>query len=449
MTTNNKKIKCPECGESISIDDALTHQLEDKIKKELQEENKIKRSEMAKEKKVVEEKTRQLDEAQKNVQIEVNKKVNEKLATEKVNLWRKAKVEAEKQKTAEIKLLEEQIKARGEKLIEDSRKENEGERKMLEEQLADKDLKLKEANQNELTLRKEKQKLKDEKDAFELEKTRQLDEERKSIEEKASKKATEAQQSKIDQLRKQVSDANKTNDELTRQLGQGSQQTQGEVFELKLEEIISKAFPFDEVEPVPKGVSGADIVQKVRDRNGRECGQIIWESKNRKAWSEGWVQKLKDDQRAVKADLAVIVSSVLPRGMNGFNFHNGVWVCSVNFSTALATALRANLIALNQEKMMSVGKNEKMEVLYSYLTGIEFKQRVEAIIEAFSGMDAGLRKEKLVYQKLWSEREKQIQKVIANTAGMYGDLSGLVTLPKIKTLELGEGNSDVKDTKKG
>jgi hypothetical protein len=169
------------------------------------------------------------------------------------------------------------------------------------------------------------------------------------------------------------------------------------------------------------------------------CGQIIWESKKTKAWSEGWIQKLKDDQRAIKADLAVIASVALPENVNGFAFRNGVWICDVKMAIALAMALRTNLETLTRERAMSVGKNEKMEVLYKYLTGVEFKQRVEAIVEAFSSMDEGLKKERMAYEKIWAEREKQIRKVINNTVGMYGDLSGLVALPQIKKLELGEG----------
>ena len=138
------------------------------------------------------------------------------------------------------------------------------------------------------------------------------------------------------------------------------------------------------------------------------------------------------------------MSVVLPEGVKGFVFRDGVWICDIKLAVALATALRINLESLTREKAMSVGKNEKMEVLYSYLTGVEFKQRVEAIVEAFTSMDEGLRKERMAYEKIWSEREKQIKKVMKNTIGMYGDLSGLVTLPQIKRLELGEGDSHEK-----
>lgn len=502
MTKNEQNIKCPKCGESISIDDVLTHQIEEKIKKELSAENRLKEDEMAKEKKELEEGKKKLEEAQKNAQIEVNKKVAEKLATEKVDLWKKAQIEAEKQKAVEIKILEEQIKGKDEKLTEansealkaradrqkleeekknfelekvkqieeerkkieeeafsravkqnerdtfklheqlkDSEKEKIAEKKMLEDQLAEKEEKLRKANEKELELRKEKNKLEEDKQNFELEKQRQLDEERKKIFEEAGKKATDEQQYVIAQLKKQLTDATKAKDELARKLEQGSQQTQGEVLELELEEILKFEFPQDEITPVPKGVNGADIIQKVHDRSGRLCGQIVWESKKTKNWTEGWIAKLKDDQRAIKADLAVIVSAVLPEEIKSFAFRDGVWVCDIKLTVALASALRVTLESVAREKNMSVGKNEKMEVLYSYLTGIEFQQRIEAIVEAFSAMKNGLEKEKLAYQKIWAEREKQIQKVVNSTIGMYGDLSGLAPLQHIKMLELGEGNN--------
>ncbi len=290
-------------------------------------------------------------------------------------------------------------------------------------------------------MRREKIQLEEDKRSFELEKIRQMEEAKRPIVEEATKKASDEQQYIIAQLKKQMTDATKAKDDLARKLEQGSQQAQGEVLEMALEELLKSEFPHDEIVPVPKGVSGADITRKVKDRSGRECGQIVWESKKTKAWSEGWIQKLKDNQRAIKADLAVIVSAVLPEDVKGFVFRDGVWICDIKLAVALATALRINLEYLTREKAMSGGKNEKMEVLYAYLTGVEFKQRVEAIVEAFSNMDEGLKKERMAYEKIWAERENQIKKVLTNTVGMYGDLSGLVTLPQIKTLELGDGDN--------
>lgn len=412
MPINEQKIKCPKCGEVISIDDALSHQIEDKLRKEIEGKQKVKEAEMAEEKKQIEAEKVQLETEKKNTQIEINKKVSEKLGVEKIALWKQAKIEAGK--------------------------EGEAEKKMMEEQLADKDKKLKEANQNELGLRKEKQKLKDEKDAFELEKVRQLDEERKRIEEDASKKATDAKQAEIDQLNKKLSDATKAKDELARKLEQGSQQTQGEVQEIILEELLKSEFIHDDISPVPKGITGADVVQTVKTKTGTECGKIIWESKKTKSWSESWIQKLKEDQRLVKAEIAVIVSSVLPEGVNGISLRDGVWVCDIKLAVSIAIALRQSLEAVSREKAMSVGKNEKVEILYAYLTGTEFKQRIETIVETFSSMKSSLVKEKLYFEKSWAEKEKQIQKVIKNTVGIYGDLSGVVQLQKIESLELPE-----------
>jgi len=412
MKNDTKNILCPKCGESISIDDVLTSQIEDKLRKEIEGKQKIKEAELVEEKKKLEIEKALLESDKKSTQIEITKKVNEKLNIEKVSLWKKAQIEAGKDKEAE--------------------------KKMFEEQLADKDAKLREANKKELELRKEKQKLKDEKDAFELEKVRQLDEERKKIEEDASRKATDAKQSEIDQLNKKLSDATKAKDELARKLEQGSQQTQGEVQEIILEELLKSEFIHDDISPVPKGINGADVIQTVKTKTGIECGKIIWESKKTKSWSEGWIQKLKDDQRAIKADIAVIVSSVLPDGVVGIARRDGVWVCDIKLSISIATALRHTLEVVSREKAMSVGKNEKMEILYTYLTGTEFRQRIETIVETFSSMKSSLDKEKLYFEKTWAEKEKQIQKVIKNTVGVYGDLSGIVQLQKIESLELPE-----------
>jgi len=409
----NETIKCPKCGELISIDKVLAHQIEEKIKKEYEATQKIKNEELARKSDELKKQAAEIAANKKELDSIVMEKVASQLATEKLVLFKEARAAAEKEQSEKTALLEEQLKSKDEKLAQ--------------------------ATKNEVELRKKQIKLEEEKRAFELEKMRQLEEEKKAIVEDANRRAAEEQKYVIAQLNKKLTDAINAKDELARKLEQGSQQTQGEVLELELEEMLKAEFPQDEILPVPKGVTGADIIQKVIDRSGRVCGQIIWESKKTKAWSEGWIQKLKDDQRAIKADLAVIASVALPENVNGFAFRNGVWICDVKMAIALAMALRTNLETLTRERAMSVGKNEKMEVLYKYLTGVEFKQRVEAIVEAFSSMDEGLKKERMAYEKIWAEREKQIRKVINNTVGMYGDLSGLVALPQIKKLELGEG----------
>jgi len=413
MINEEQQIKCPACGESISIDAVLTRQIEDKIKSQLAAEQKAKDLELQNKSDALNKRELEIAEAQKSVDGLVAEKVAEKLIAEKADIIRTSQQQAAKEKEAEMKILEDQLK--------------------------EKDQKLSNANAEALKLRMERQNLEADKKEFELKIQRQLDEERIKIEEQAGKKAAEAEQYKIAQLEKKISDANKVNEELKRKLEQGSQQTQGEVLELELEDLLKAEFPNDEINPVPKGVNGADIIQKVYDRSGRLCGQIIWESKKTKNWTDNWITKLKDDQRVVKAELAVIVSTVLPDDIESFKYREGVWVCNIKLAIALATALRATLEAVNREKAMAVGKDAKMDVIFSYLTGVEFRQRVEAIVEAFSNMKNGLDKEKLAYQKIWNEREKQIQKVINNTIGLYGDLSGLAPLQQIKLLELGEG----------
>lgn len=394
MKNDTKNILCPNCGTSISIDDALTHQIEARLDQEYKDKEKELRKTFEKENEAI-------------------------LASKEEELIKQVKKTVEKDSLAE--------------------------KKFLEDQLLETNAKLQIANQNEIELRKEKQKLKDDKDSFELEKIRQLDEERKGIEEEASKKATEAQQSKIDQLNKQLSDATKAKDELARKLEQGSQQTQGEVQEIILEELLKAEFIYDDISPVPKGVNGADVIQTVRTKNGVDCGLIIWESKKTKTWTEGWIQKLKDDQRLVKADIAVIVTSALPVGVNGITLRDGVWVCDIKLAISIATALHQSLEALSRERGMSIGKNEKMEIIYSYLTGTEFKQRIETIVETFSMMKTSLDKERIYFEKSWTEKEKQIQKVIKNTVGIYGDLNGIVQLQKIESLELPEPSNDEKE----
>ncbi len=403
MKDETKNIICPKCGDSISIDDVLSHQIENKIKKEYEDKEKLLRESFEK-------------ESEKN------------LEAEKVSI--EARIKAQVLKDTEA-----------DKIASDEKN------KLLESQLADKDIKLKEARQNELELIKDKQKFKDEQESFALEKARQLAEERKQIEEDASKKATDAKQSEIDQLNKKLSDATKVKDELARKLEQGSQQTQGEVQELILEQLLKDEFIYDDILPVGKGVNGADVIQTVKTMNGVVCGTIIWESKKTKTWTEGWIQKLKEDQRIIKADLAVIVTSTMPQGTSGIIHKDGVWVCDIKLAVSIAELLRNTLQTVAKEKTLSVGKDEKMEMLYTYLTGTEFKQRIETIVEAFSGMKSDLDKEKIYFEKIWTQREKQIQKVIKNTVGMYGDLSGVVQLQKIESLELPEPKEENNETK--
>lgn len=277
-----------------------------------------------------------------------------------------------------------------------------------------------------MELRKQKRELEERSKTLELEVARKIDAERATIQEETAKLLQEEHRLKDAEKDKKLQDAVRMNEDLRRKLQQGSQQTQGEVLELELEELIAKSFPTDLVEPVPKGINGADVIQKVMSKSGHICGAIVWESKRTKAWSDGWIQKLKDDQRAVKADIAVLVSEVLPKDCKNFGNYEGVWISTPQFAISLAVALRAQLIEVAMVKLAAVGKNEKMEILYQYISGSGFRQRVEAIVEAFVAMQEDVQEERRTAERRWARREKLIQKVISNTSGMYGDFEGLV-----------------------
>lgn len=347
-----------------------------------------------------------------------------------------AKREAEIKKNAEAK----------------AKKEVALELKDLQDRNSSMEKRLNEAKKAELDLRKQRKELEDKQKDLELEIVRKLDEERQIIKEQAEKKAAEDHRLKDLEKEKQINDMKQQIEILKRKAEQGSQQTQGEVFELELEETLKANFPFDSIEPVPKGIRGADILQRVHNKLGQFCGTIVLEVKQAKSWSDGWLVKLRDDQREVKADLALLMTSVLPKDIKNFANIEGVWVTDFASVLGLINALRITLIQVFAVKQASVGKGEKMELLYNYLSGPEFRHKVEAIVEGFVTMKNELDQEKRAVTRIWSKREKQIEKVLENTAKMYGDMQGIIgaSLPQIKSLDikaLAEGEEEVEAEK--
>jgi hypothetical protein len=310
----------------------------------------------------------------------------------------------------------------------------------LRQQLAEKSDQLSEARKIELDMRRQQRELDEKLENLGLEVERQIEDERKHIAREAREKAEEESRLKIKEYQKQLSDLKDELESAKRKAEQGSQQLQGEVAELDLETILKCSFPYDLIEPVGKGVRGADIHQRVHTPAGQFCGIIIWESKNARNWNDRWLSKLKEDQLASKADIAVIVSTVLPEDVSNFACVDGVWIASFPCVIGLATALRETLVRVTHAHRSLEGKDEKIEILYRYLSGSEFKQRVEMIVTTFVDMKTELDSEKRAMTKLWSQREKSIEKVISNVAGMYGDLQGIIgaALPTIETLELPE-----------
>ncbi len=319
-------------------------------------------------------------------------------------------------------------------------------KQQLAKDLADKDAQIKElttkatvASEAELKLLKDKRALEDAQKNFELEKERALNVERDKIREETAKVILEKEKYKQLELEKKLADMQKAMEEAQRKGSQGSQQLQGEILELDVEAVLRAEFPTDQVTEVKKGQRGADCLQTVVDRIGRECGTILWESKNA-VWSHGWLAKLKSDGREAHAHLFALVTTHAPANVASFAYIDGVWVVKREYLLALATALRFNLVAINDERAKNHGKQEKAAILYDYVTSHEFRGRIEAITEAFTGMQDEIEKEKRWFNTKWSRQEKQIRAVIDNTQGMYGDIQGYVgkALPTLTQLELPE-----------
>ncbi len=282
-------------------------------------------------------------------------------------------------------------------------------------------------------------KRRDEKRALEMEKKLAQDEEKIRLE--VQKQLDEEQHLKNLENEKKLTDALKVNEELRRKLQQGSQQTQGEVMELDLEQMLREEFANDRILPVAKGVRGADIVQEVWDKNGNKCGTILWESKNAK-WSDGWISKLKEDQRQQKAEVAVLACENMPEGSHGMTYAEGVWVVARVHACPVAYSLRGGLIQMAGLRRSMVGKSEKADVLFNYMSGTMFRQRIEAVVEAFSEAQEEMERERRWFTTKWSRQEKSLRKVIDNMQGMYGDLQGIMggnSLPEMKSLSLESG----------
>lgn len=391
---NQKMITCPKCGEKFELSEAISHDIEEDIKKKYEN----------KKHKLIENYDRQL--------AEKNEEFRKKMDNEKNKIVEETK-----------SLLEESYKT---KFID------------LEEQLKERSTQIEEGRNTEIELLKKHRQLEEKNRKIELDFLKKIEVERKKIIEDLSNELEEKNRLILAEKDKQLKDMRNQIDVLKRKAEVSSQQLKGEVLELELEDLLKNEFPFDEIKPITKGMKGADVIQVVKTQYGKICGKILWETKRTKSWSDSWIQKLKDDQRSEKADIAVIVSEVLPKGLSNFREIKGVWVSEISSSISLGVALRVVLIRVAREREFHKGKKEKMELIYSYLTGPEFRNRVEAIIEGFVAMKTELESEKRAMEKIWSKRTKQIEKVIYNLSGMHGDLEGIAgkALPVIKVLEL-------------
>lgn len=408
------KIKCPNCGHNFDVEEALSGQLQAHFKAEFEkkvaEQAKVFKNEKAK----LEREKEEFEEKKEKENELFKEKLEQKIAKEKEKIQNQTKENFELQ----LKALQEE---------NDKRKEENRELKSKELDLLKRENELKEkAEEQELNLQK------------------QLLEKQKEIEEKGRAKEREANQLKEKEYQKQLDEQKKLIEEMKRKAEQGSMQLQGEVQELALEELLNLAFPFDNISEVPKGINGADVIQTVINSNQIECGTIVFESKRTKNFDKKWIDKLKQDQVRVKGDIAVLVTQTLPTELDRFDFINGVWICHFNEVKSLTKVLRESLLKAQSVMTIQENKGDKMELLYNYLTGNDFIQKVKRIIENYDGMINQLNSEKKATYRMWSEREKQIWVVQENINAMFGDIKGIAgnSISSSDLLELPEPDID-------
>ncbi len=407
-------IICPKCHAEIPLSEAMTHALREGFEHEFAGKKSELERAIAQEREKIERERAANDEARRGLEAEIANR----LAGERERV--KAAAREEAAGAARLELQD----VRG--------------------QLEEKTKSLEAAQQQELALRRQQRELEERAKGMELEIERKLADECAKIQETARRQAREEEQLRFAEKEKQIGDLRLQIEVLKQKAEQGSQQMQGEVQELQLEESLKQMFRFDEIASVPTGTKGADMLQKVRGPNGQTCGTIIWESKRTKGWSKGWLDKLKEDQRAQGAELAILVSQALPEDLSTFTVMENVWVCSYALALPLAAALRQQLIAVAATRNAESGKGEKMEALYQFVASAAFQQQVQGISEAFLEMQQDLARERVAMEKLWKKREKQIQRILSGTAGLSGSLEGIVghrALPQITALELGGGEA--------
>ncbi len=406
-------ITCPKCKNEIKLTESLAAPLIESTRREFEKQLAQKEADIAKRETSIREREEALSKAKESI----DDQVAEKLRQERPKI---AEDEAKKVKLAIGIDLDHKTKEITE----------------LQEILKQKDEKLTEAQNAQVELIRKQRELDDAKREMDLTVEKRVQEGLATVREQSQKEVEEKLKLKVMEKEQTIASMQKQIEELKRRAEQGSQQLQGEVQELALEELLINKFPRDIIEPVPKGEHGGDILHRVCNAFGQPCGTILWESKRTKNWSDSWLGKLRDDQRTAKAEIAVIISQTLPKGVETFELIDGVWVTHPRAALPVAVTLRHALIEVASARQATEGQQTKMEMVYQYLTGPRFRQRVQAIVEAFSSMQEDLDKERKAITKQWAKREEQIHRVMHATVGMYGDLQGIAgkTLQEIDGL---------------
>ncbi len=412
MDQQPNKIKCPNCGHQIDVNDILYHQVDAELKKKYQDE-------LAAEKNRYQDKLNSLG------------KEREKLEDEKRRQKETVAEAIRERLKEEEKRLQAEIKARVEE-------EQSGRLESLQEELNQKSGQLKEFNRAKSEIERLKRENSEQKEAIEAESERKFSERLSAERENIRKNEEEKSQMRLSEREKVIEQLNQKLKEAQRKAEQGSMQLQGEVQELAIEECLSATFPLDTIEEVKKGARGADCVQIVNTRTRQNCGSIYYESKRTKGFQDSWIEKFKADIRERGADIGVLVTESMPADMERMGLRDGIWICSFEEFRGLCVVLRESVIRLSNAVATQENRGDKMGMIYDYLTGNEFRLQVEAIVEGFTQMHTDLESEKRAMQGIWKKREKQIEKVLLNTTHMYSSVRGIAgsAVQPVQLLEL-------------
>lgn len=415
------KITCPKCGFEFDVQDVLSHQLEDEIQKKYN-------AKLAEEKLKFETQAKTLEDAK--TEFEEKKKKENELFQDRLD----AKLKEEK------KQIEIRLKAK----IEEEQAEQ---FKTMQKELNDQSEKLKDLSRSKAEIAKLIREKGELKEAIEAESQKILNQKLQEEKEKIRKVEQDKNEMAILELKKQLDDQKKLTEEMKRKQEQGSMQLQGEVQELAIEEWLTNNYPLDTIDEIKKGARGGDCIQTVHTRNRQNCGTIYYESKRTKDFQPSWIEKFKADIRDKGADIGVIVTEAMPSDMERMGLKDGIWICTYDEFKSLSLALRETILLVSNVVTSQENKGDKMHLLYDYLTSKTFTMQVEAIVDGFTQMKIDLDSEKRAMQRIWEQREKQIEKVVMNTVDMYGSMRGIAgsAIPEVKALELPEFELELED----
>ena len=416
---NETQIKCPNCGTSIDVQDILSHQLEEEINRKYQ-------SQIAEEKKKYELQQEKLK--QEKIAFEQAKKKENEIFQERLA----------NQLKEEKKTIEEKLKV---KLKEEQSEQFDA----LQKELNEKSEQVKELNRSKAEIEKLKREKGELKEAAEADAQKKLNETLAIEKDRIRKSEEDKNELRFKEVMKQLEDQKKLTEEMKRKQEQGSMQMQGEVQELAIEEWLATQFPLDTIEEIKKGARGGDCLQHVHTRSAQNCGTIYYESKRTKDFQPSWIEKFKADIRDKGANIGVLVTEVMPSDMDRMGLKDGIWICNYDEFKGLCAVLRESIVQLSTAISSQENKGDKMDMLYEFLTGNTFRMQVEAIVEGFTQMKSDLESEKRSMQRIWKQRDKQIEKVITNTIDMYGSIKGIAgnAIQSVKALELPEGDDEL------